>query len=389
MKSLTFSLFILASKLVFCQSNLSVFNNGGQRFYLIMNGIKQNSIPQTNVSVSGIKDGGYSIKLIFEDGKTSDIDKNFFIDCPSDITTRVVFKKGKGKIQLVSILPTNGTIQESAVTFRPNDTFIYTDQQPVQTNQVVPVLTNPTSTNQPVNTTFNTSNQTSNATISSNQQQGNLNNNTNISTNLSVNNPPQNVQLNLGVNMNGLNETSTELLNGGVNMNISLNGGMNETQTTTTQTTTTITQSQSGTISNNSNVAQNQPVLNSSPNANNQNNVATINTNSTINNQITNVNSNCARTIIDFDGFLADLKSQTFEDDKMETIKKDLISTCVYHQQAYNILETLTFEANRFEIAKFLYVRTLDRQLSERGILPLFTFDSTKMDWRDFVRNLR
>ena len=34
-----------------------------------MNGIKQNSVAQTNVVVSSIKNGGYSVKLIFEDGK--------------------------------------------------------------------------------------------------------------------------------------------------------------------------------------------------------------------------------------------------------------------------------------------------------------------------------
>ena len=40
---------------VFCasaQSNLTVFNNDGRQFYVIMNGIKQNAVPQTNVFIS-------------------------------------------------------------------------------------------------------------------------------------------------------------------------------------------------------------------------------------------------------------------------------------------------------------------------------------------------
>ena len=404
MKSIFLFFSLSACLIATSQSNLSIFNNSGQRFYVILNGIKQNSMAQTNVSVSGIKDGGYSVKLIFEDGKTSDIDKNFFIDSPSDITTKVVFKKGKGKLQLVSMLPTSGAIQNNSVTYRPNETFIYSDQQAVTTNQTNVSPINGNGSNQTVNTTTNSNAQISNATINTptNNQQMNVNSSstvTNSSSNVSVGNTPQNVQLSVGLNANGLNGAPTEMLNGNVNVNINvngnLNGSINETQTTQTiQTTqTTITQSQTGTSTMNVNSSQNQSNLNSNPanvsiNNNSQNSINSS-SNQNLNNQLSNMNSNCTKTISDFDGFMKDLKSQTFEDDKIETIKKDLISSCLYHQQAYKIIETLTFEENRFEIAKYLYARTLDKQLSEKGILPLFTFDSTKMDWREYVRNYK
>ncbi|MFY7668532.1 MAG: DUF4476 domain-containing protein [Crocinitomicaceae bacterium] len=404
MKSIFLFFSLSACLIATSQSNLSIFNNSGQRFYVILNGIKQNSMAQTNVSVSGIKDGGYSVKLIFEDGKTSDIDKNFFIDSPSDITTKVVFKKGKGKLQLVSMLPTSGAIQNNSVTYRPNETFIYSDQQAVTTNQTNVSPINGNGSNQTVNTTTNSNAQISNATINTptNNQQMNVNSSstvTNSSSNASVGNTPQNVQLSVGLNANGLNGAPTEMLNGNVNVNINvngnLNGSINETQTTQTiQTTqTTITQSQTGTSTMNVNSSQNQSNLNSNPanvsiNNNSQNSINSS-SNQNLNNQLSNMNSNCTKTISDFDGFMKDLKSQTFEDDKIETIKKDLISSCLYHQQAYKIIETLTFEENRYEIAKYLYARTLDKQLSEKGILPLFTFDSTKMDWREYVRNYK
>ena len=404
MKTILLFFFLSACFIASSQTNLSIFNNSGQRFYVILNGIKQNSMPQTNVSVSGIKDGGYSVKLIFEDGKTPDIDKNFFIDAPSDITTKVVFKKGKGKLQLVSMLPTSGSIQSNSVTYRPNDTFIYSDQQPVQINQSNTTSNNGNGTIQTVNTTPNTNSQNSNANQNSvqnaptgNQQMNVSSSNTvtNTSSNVSVGNTPQNVQLNVGVNANGLNGAPTDMLNGNVNLSINLNGNLNgsinESQTTQT-TQTTITQSQTGSSSTNVISSQNQPNQNNSSanvTINNNQNSANTTANQNLNNQVNNSNTNCTKTIVDFDGFMIDLKSQSFEDDKVETIKKDLFSSCVYHQQAYKIIETLTFEENRFEIAKFLYARTLDKQLSERGILPLFTFDSTKMDWREFVRNYR
>ncbi|MFN5678840.1 MAG: hypothetical protein ACK46P_00860, partial [Flavobacteriia bacterium] len=108
------------------QSNLSIFNNNGQQFYVVLNGIRQNSKPETNVQVSQIKNGSYAVKVIFADGKTPDIDKNFMIDAPYDITARIVFKKGKGKLQLMGQEPTHGVIQE-AVVYRPTDAAVYSD----------------------------------------------------------------------------------------------------------------------------------------------------------------------------------------------------------------------------------------------------------------------
>jgi len=400
MKSIFLFFSLSACLIATSQSNLLIFNNSGQRFYVILNGIKQNSMAQTNVSVSGIKDGGYSVKLIFEDGKTPDIDKNFFIDEPSDITTKVVFKKGKGKLQLVSMLPTSGTIQSNSVSYRPNDTFIYSDQQPIQTNQTTTSPMNGNGTNQTVNTTTNLNTQNSDvshdATINTptNNQQMNVSSSntiTNTSSNVSVSNTPQNVQLNVGINANGLNGEPTDMMNGNVNLSINVNGNLNGSINETQTIQTTSNQSQTVTSSTNVSSSQNQPSLNSnssniSVNNNTQNSINTS-ANQNINNQL--VNSNCTKTISDFDGFMKDLKSQTFEEDKIETIKKDLISSCLYQQQAYKIIETLTFEENRFEIAKYLYARTLDKQLSENGMLSLFTFESTKMEWREFVRNYK
>lgn len=400
MKSIFLFFSIGACFILSAQSNLSIFNNSGQRFYVILNGIKQNSMAQTNVSVSGIKEGGYSVKLIFEDGKTPDIDKNFFLDEPSDITTKVVFKKGKGKLQLVSMLPTSGAVQSNSVSYRPNDTFVYSDQKPVSVNQITSPPVNGNGTNQSVNETTNTNSQNSNvnqnASINNpaSNQQMNVNSSstfTNTSSNVSVGNTPQNVQLSIGMNTNGSNGEPTDMLNGNVNLSINLNGNLNGSINETQTTQTTITQSQTVTSSNNASSSQNQANLNNSS-ANISVNNNTQNSNNSTTNQNFNdqsVNSNCTKTIGDFEGFMKDLKTHSFEDDKIETIKKDLFSSCVYHQQAYKIIETLNFEDNRFEIAKFLYARTLDKQLSERGILPLFTFDSTKMEWREYLRNYR
>lgn len=460
MKQLFTFLFCAFGSILFAQSNFTVFNNNGEQFYVILNGIKQNSVPQTNVSVSGVKNGGYSVKVIFADGKTPDINKNFMIDAPMDITTRVVFKKGQGKLQLVSMVPTAGTVVNGAVIYRQDNNVIYSDA-PVVNVQTPPTNTTITSTqtipsnvngNVQVNetqtqtqTNMNTSNQNMNGnvnmnvgisgnvgingTTSTNGQNGNVNMNTNVGSNginVSVNDPISgenvNMNLNVGFNTNGTTMTVTDpLLNGNINMNVDMNGMpiSNSTSTVTTtssqtingqttyQTGSTTTQNNNGNvtvtttgtpdINGNVNLNTNMntnPNMNGNVNMNSNINTSTngnvnmnSNQNTTTTTVITNGNFiNCSRMLLDTDEFIADLKTQTFEDDRVDIIYKDLVKTCVTAAQVYKILELITFESSKYEVSQFLYFRTSDRQLLEKGMLPLFTFDSTKMDWREFVR---
>ena len=471
MKQLFTFLFCAFGSILFAQSNFTVFNNDGQQFYVILNGIKQNSVPQTNVSVSGVKNGGYSVKVIFADGKTPDINKNFMIDSPMDITTRVVFKKGQGKLQLVSMEPTHGTITSGAVIYRQDNNVIYSDapvvnvQTPptnttITTTQTIPsnvngnVQVNGTQTQTQTQTNMNTSNQNMNGnlnmnvgingnvgmngTTSTNGQNGNINMNTNVNSNgmnVSVNDPISgenvNMNLNVGFNTNGTTMTvSDPLMNGNINMNVDMNGmpitNSTSTSTVTTSSSQTIngqTTSQSGsttTQNNNGNVTvitTGNPDMNGNVNMNtNQNGNININSNPNMNGNVNmnsnmntstngnvNLNStqntnttstvvtngtfiNCTRMLLAAEEFIADLKTQTFEDDRIDIIYKDLVNTCVTAAQVYKILELITFESSKYEVAQFLYFRTTDRQILDKGMLPLFTFDSTKMDWREFVR---
>ena len=460
MKQLFTLLFCAFGSLLFAQSNFTVFNNDGQQFFVIMNGIKQNSVPQTNVSVSGVKNGGYSVKVIFADGKTPDINKNFMIDSPMDITTRVVFKKGQGKLQLVSMVPTAGTVVNGAVIYRQDNNVIYSDapvvnvQTPptnttITTTQTIPsnvngnVQVNETQTQ--TQTNMNTSNQNMNGNVNMNVgisgnvgingttstigQNGNINMNTNVNSNgmnVTVNDPISgenvNMNLNVGFNTNGTTMTVTDpLLNGNINMNVDMNGMpiSNSTSTVTTtssqtingqttyQTGSTTTQNNNGNVTVtttgtpdiNGNINMNtnmntNPNMNGNVNMNSNINTSTngnvnmnSNQNTTTTTVVTNGNFiNCSRMLLDTDEFIADLKTQTFEDDRIDIIYKDLVKTCVTAAQVYKILELITFESSKYEVAQFLYFRTSDRQLLEKGMLPLFTFDSTKMDWREFVR---
>ena len=425
MKKITTLLFLMIGLVSFSQSNLTIFNNGGQQFYVILNGIKQNSVPMTNVSVGGIKNGSYSVKMIFADGKTADIDKNFFIDAPSDITTRVIFKKGKGKLQLIGMEPTIGAnTAQGVITYRPDNTAIYSDAVTTQT-----VTTQQTTTTTNSGTT-NGSNgnvaiiQSGNAQSGSTQN-GSVNMNGTINTNgqavnqtvtvTDPNNPNGTVGMNMNVNGTintnsnsngqGMNQTVTDPNNpngtvgmnisinvsdpqmGGENVNMSVNmNGMGAGTQTNTNTTNTNNQSNQG----NTQYSQNTTVTTTTTTTTSgtQTNNTAVNTNNTNNNTSTNTVQpvvTCKNIVNDENTFITEMNSIMMDDEKTEFILSQLTNFCLTASQAYKITEVLKFEDDRLVVAKFLYDRMIDKDKSN-SLLPLFKFDDSKMEYAAYSR---
>ncbi len=60
-------------------SNLIVFAEQGEKFWLILNGVKQNVDPQTNVKVTGLNAPNYKAKIIFENNNLPDLDENVYL----------------------------------------------------------------------------------------------------------------------------------------------------------------------------------------------------------------------------------------------------------------------------------------------------------------------
>ena len=276
MKKITTLLFLFVCLVSFGQSTLTIFNNGGQQFYVILNGIKQNSAPQTNVSVSGINNGSYSVKLIFADGKTRDIDKNFMLDEPSFVTTRVIFKKGKGKLQMIGMEPANGQNGTGTnIIYRPNNSAVYSDAVVTQT-----VTTNTQQTTIPANTQQNGTTTINTSGSGQNQSSGT----TTINTQTTTSDPTmQNGNVGINMNVNGTTnqvpqsgsatinvQTTTSdptIQNGNVGINMNVNGTTNQnsqsgTTTINTQTTTNDPTMQNGNMGINMNVNVTDPTMN-------------------------------------------------------------------------------------------------------------------------------
>ncbi len=93
------------------QSSLTIFSEDGYAFYLILNGQRQNNIPQTNVRIDGLSQPQYAVKIIFDDKSKPEISKNVPAIDPTtsafaDITYKIkTNRKGELKMRYFSATP--------------------------------------------------------------------------------------------------------------------------------------------------------------------------------------------------------------------------------------------------------------------------------------------
>jgi hypothetical protein len=378
----------------------------------MLNGIKQNQFPQKNVTISNVSSGGHALKVVFANGASADIDKKLYLDEPSDIRMAIEFKKGVGKLKIISYEPTKGA-QANTLAFRPNDNAVYGDaqvnNQAQQNTQNQGVVQGTINSNSNATNASNSSTTVSTST-STNQTPTNGNVNLNVgATGLNPNSSNQNstngtANLNVGttgMNMNVVDPVTGQGINMNVNMNLNGAGNTNtnvQSNSSTTVTTTSTTVTTTG-QSNQSNTPTNQTNSNSTNWNTNTNNTNTTNWNTNSNNSTNTANSttnqfnsikgsarvNCTKVLSNFDNYLKEIKELSFESDQVEAIEKDLEFTCLTSSQAYKIVEILTFESNRLDIAKYLSDRMTNRDKAG-DLLPLFTFDSNKVEYKDYIR---
>ncbi len=77
-------------------SNAIFFSENGERFYVILNGLRQNDSPETNVKVSGLNPTAYQVKIIFEDEQLGAFDKKIFLYDFTESTFRIKRKSESG-----------------------------------------------------------------------------------------------------------------------------------------------------------------------------------------------------------------------------------------------------------------------------------------------------
>lgn len=91
--------------------SLNIFSQNGDKFFLFLNGVKQNTTAQSNIRISGVPGMYYNVKIVFKDNKIAPIVKNNLSvsdadDVLMDATYRIRRDKtGKPKLNFYSMLP--------------------------------------------------------------------------------------------------------------------------------------------------------------------------------------------------------------------------------------------------------------------------------------------
>ncbi|GAA4464286.1 hypothetical protein GCM10023093_14290 [Nemorincola caseinilytica] len=325
-------LLAMAPMSLFAQSALTIFSEDGYKFYLVLNGQRQNTIPMTNIHIDGLMQPNYAVKIIFEDATKPELSKNIPVvdpgtSAPADVTYKIKTQKdGDMKIRFFSATP----VPPNYVA--PPDMYVMHYGQPVPPPPP-PVQGGTTVT------------QTTVTQTSGGSMQGG---------NMSMNVGGMGANVNVGVG------------GAGVNMNININddmmgGSASTTSHTVTRTTTTTTTS--GDMGYGNNGGYNTPPP--APPAR---------------------GSGCGYAMDggSFRSAKETINKASFEDTKLSTAKSILSSNCMTSDQIMQVCNTFSFEASKLEFAKYAYDRCTDKG-NYFKVGNVFSFDASRTELNEHI----
>jgi hypothetical protein len=95
--------------------NVVLFTQEGERFWVILNGERQNQDPQTNVKINDLRAPMYKMKIIFEDKTIADLDKNLYLEEGNEVTMNIrKNNKGKYDAKYITSVPVEQATREAA-----------------------------------------------------------------------------------------------------------------------------------------------------------------------------------------------------------------------------------------------------------------------------------
>ena len=104
---------------------LTIFSENGEKFYLVLDGLRQNNVAQTNVRVDGLNKPTYTAKIIFEDKALPEISRNYLAiedvnHTMMDVTYKI--KHDKNGMPKLGMMPTSFIPYQQAA---PQQTDVY------------------------------------------------------------------------------------------------------------------------------------------------------------------------------------------------------------------------------------------------------------------------
>lgn len=302
--------------------NMVIFSEDGDTFYAFINGVKQNTKPESNVKVTGIT-ANVSLRIEFENKAYPQLKQNMPLEPGFEHSFRIKKDaKQQMKLRYFGRVPLNEASTGVAT---------------------VP---------------YHTANETSGENISTDNTSVNTNVNTNTSftttTNTTNNGNKDNVSMN--INMGGV----------GISMNVNGNAtGMSQNSDMNTSTSTTVTSSSS---------------VNGSPKTyNNSSNNSNANTSST-------VKSGCAAAMSQtaFDKMKQAVESKPFSETKMSTAKVATKNVCLSVNQVKEICKLFSMDEDKLEYAKFAKPYCVNKE-EYYQVSDIFSFSGTIDDFNKFL----
>ncbi len=113
------------------QCNAIFFTDGGEKFFVILNGLKYNDQAQTNVKVENLQPQAYAAKIIFENTMLGVVDDKIWLEPGKERTYQIRRKK----------IRENGVEREVYVMKWMSETFITSNVQATSGYYPPPVQT--------------------------------------------------------------------------------------------------------------------------------------------------------------------------------------------------------------------------------------------------------
>ena len=139
-------------------ANLTIFSEDGEKFFLVLNGEKQNNVAQTNLRLEDLPQPYYNAKIIFEDKTLGEISKGYLgladaNGALQDVTYKIKKDKNNGKMSLkfFSMIP----VQQNYIAPSNVTVVRYGNPAPVMGGTTVTQTTTTHTTNDNVNANVN------------------------------------------------------------------------------------------------------------------------------------------------------------------------------------------------------------------------------------------
>jgi hypothetical protein len=338
------------------QGDLTIYSNTGDKFYVILNGIRQNKEAETNVKVTGLKDNYYSCKII-SGSKNFEIDKNVIVKHDSLVTYRIVEKKGKYKLRFYSETALGTSSSEE------NQTVIQYHQTPVVEDNSSTSFSSNSNTGATTTTTTTTTSTTSDINTIEN---GNGSESVNMNINISENGMSANVNVKgtgiEGSEMNTTTNTSTSTtLNGTTSIEettTTTSSGGNGTTTYYEETTTTTTTTTSG---NEGNIYQDQDMT-------------------------VTMDMDCSTSDQDVINLKKQIEGEAFPDDQQRVANMAAKNKCMTVEQIKEVVPAFTFPDNKLSFLKAAYDNCIDKS-NYYQLMDTLTFADDKAELEKFINS--